>query len=89
MSDSKRLPLFVLGNIRKGPMISFRGRMLLYLVPDGAIFVVLAVALVLSGSAAMTGVLEFFGGLFILVAVGGYLFWYPKYRKLNDAVKEV
>jgi hypothetical protein len=71
MSNVKRLPLFVLGDYRKGPLISLVGRVLLAIAYSVVILGLISAAL---------------GSWFYLVAtpipiLASYLFWYPQYRR--------
>jgi hypothetical protein len=81
MGNRKKLPLFVLNGVRKGPMISLVGR--LSIVAAVYVFVVTIILLVQTNmltshvSPTVFGILA----LWIVVPVGvSYLYWRPRYR---------
>jgi predicted membrane chloride channel (bestrophin family) len=72
MTNKKRLPLFIWKGMRKGPMVSLVGRLLIATVYSLVIIAVISVALGSWGPFVATP----------LPILASYLFWRPRYRIL-------
>jgi predicted membrane chloride channel (bestrophin family) len=70
MANTKRLPLFILGDVQKGPMVSLVDRLLIAVVYSLAIIAVI--------SAALGSWVPFVATPLPILA--SYLFWRPRYR---------